>query len=703
MSGALLHFWVVTGFFVNLIGAVACTAAAAWIVRRGDAARSDRGPTVAALVLTALWCVAQAAYGTASEIAALAETARNLAWILVIYRLFGNDGRDRSMAAVRPMVTAIAFVECLQPGLVLLAMRSSESAAAGVWEVSAMFRALVAVGALVLLHNLYAGAATGARQVLRWSAAALAGLWAYHLNFYTVAWFTGTTPVELAALRGLVMAAMALLLAVGASGEISARRLSPSRAVAFRSLSLLVIGGYLVAMLLLARGLALLGGDLGRLTQVGFVFGAATVALLWLPSERLRGWLRVTAVKHLFQHRYDYRSEWLRFTDTIGGAGDRDTSLPERAIKALADIAESPGGLLLQPDEEAVMELHARWRWPEIEVPPAALGYELSALLESSGAIVDLDGVRAGREIAGEAAHLPDWLTGNERAWAIVPLLHYERLVGIVVLARPATDRKLDWEDFDLLKVVGRQLASYLAEQSGQQALMEATRFDEFNRRIAFVMHDIKNLASQLSLLARNAEKHADNPAFRADMLTTLRNSAGKLEALLARLGRYGAGGAEKREMVDLAEIARRVAGRYEGGHPVAVTRADACPVLADGEALEQALVHLVHNAIEATEDGTPVYLDAACDGARACIQVIDSGTGMSPEFVRNGLFKPFVSSKNGGFGIGAFEARELIRAMCGRLDVESREGLGTRFFIYLPRSAAAGFISPETQIAEVA
>ena len=86
------------------------------------------------------------------------------------------------------------------------------------------------------------------------------------------------------------------------------------------------------------------------------------------------------------------------------------------------------------------------------------------------------------------------------------------------------------------------------AEQAGQEALGEAQRFDEFNRRIAFVMHDIKNLASQLSLLARNAEKHADNPAFRADMLVTLRNSADKLNALLARLGRYGGGGAEPAE-----------------------------------------------------------------------------------------------------------------------------------------------------------
>ena len=133
---------------------------------------------------------------------------------------------------------------------------------------------------------------------------------------------------------------------------------------------------------------------------------------------------------------------------------------------------------------------------------------------------------------------MPQWLVEEHAAWALVPLLHFDRLVGLVVLGRPLLARKLDWEDFDLLRVVGQQLASYIAEHNGQSALLEASRFDEFNRRIAFVMHDIKNLASQLALLARNAERHADNPAFRKDMLVTLTNAADKLNALLARLSR---------------------------------------------------------------------------------------------------------------------------------------------------------------------
>jgi putative PEP-CTERM system histidine kinase len=286
----------------------------------------------------------------------------------------------------------------------------------------------------------------------------------------------------------------------------------------------------------------------------------------------------------------------------------------------------------------------------------------------------------------------------------MVPLLHYERLVGLVVLARPSAARRLDWEDFDLLRVVGRQLASYLAEQGSQDALGEAQRFDEFNRRIAFVMHDIKNLASQLALLARNAEKHADNPAFRADMLLTLRNSAEKLQALLARLGRYGAHGGEAPEPVALDDMLARVAARYAAQHQVVVIERVPCQVLADREALEQALVHLVQNAIEASSADTPVFLDLRVEEPHAIVEIIDSGMGMSPEFVRTRLFKPFHSSKPGGFGIGAFEARELIRAMGGRLDVESREELGTRFRILLPLAGAAAVIrSIQSHTTEVA
>lgn len=695
----IVDIWSVVGFAFFLCGAATCALSAGWIATRGDKERPDHNGIIAALVVTAAWCLVVAALGPLSLPAISVEIFRNLAWIFVLYRLFANDGRHETLKPIRPVIIALTLVETLQFALLFAGQKFAVTLQLNelIFQVSAMFHVLVAVGALVLLHNLYIGASPSMRPMLRWSAAALAAMWAFDLNFFTAGYIGGNIPQELVAARGLIVAAIAIPLAVGSKRTAASMRLRPSRSVTFQSLSLMAIGAYLLLMAGIAQSLAALGGDLGRLAQVGFTFVAIVVALLWLPSQQLRGWVRVTAVKHLFQHRYDYRAEWLRFTRTIGHADNSEEPLQERIIKSIADITDSPSGILLLPGDLGGFELAANWEWRTAEVPADPLSAELAQLFEKQNFIVDVDDVRSGKDQHGEAALLPDWIREETQAWALVPLLHFDRITGVVVLARPAEPRRLDWEDFDLLKVVGQQLASYLAEQSGQEALMESARFDEFNRRIAFVMHDIKNLASQLSLLARNAERHADKPEFRADMLVTLRNSADKLNGLLARLGRYGASGSDRRETVDLCAIGKRVVSQYEAAHSVSIVSAEYAKILADAEALEQALVHLVQNAIDASEAGSPVYLDLSTDGVRARIDVVDSGEGMSPEFVRNSLFKPFVSSKNGGFGIGAFEAREIVRSMGGRLEVDSREGLGTRFIISFPLAAVAEYLDPSS------
>ncbi len=683
-----------------LIGALLSAGAGLWIARFGDRERPDRGAVLVATAMMVVWCVLSVSFERGEPAIELAATGRNLALIAVIFRLFAADGRDASLKPTRPVILSLVLVQLMQPVLLFVYAQAGvfPQVAQIIFEVGTVLNMLVAIGALVLLHNLYAGAAASSRKIIRWSWIGLAGIFAYDLNFFTVAYLGGEFSTVLVALRGLIAGLFAGLLALGASSANAGLQFRPSRAVTFQTLSLLLIGSYLLVMVLVTRSLALLGGDIARASQLVFVVLAGACAILWLPSERLRGWLRVTAIKHLFQHRYDYREEWLRFTRTIGRRSNANSTFHERAVKAIADITDSPAGLLLVPNEEAQLELTARWNWATIEVPAAAGDYALSGLLEQHNHILDLDEARAAIDHHGELEHVPEWLCEAEDAWAVVPLIHFDRLVGTIVLARPRIERGLDWEDFDLLRVVGRQLASYLAEQAGQQALMDASRFDEFNRRMAFVMHDIKNLASQISLLSGNAEKHADNPDFRKDMLVTLRNSSDKLNALLARLSRYGSGQKQDVREVDLSRLAGDIADRFKAAHPVSLMRADPVKVLADIESLEQALIHLVQNAVDASNPGDQVFLSVTSDGLSGQIDVIDSGEGMSPEFVRSSLFKPFVSSKQGGFGIGAFEAREMIKAMGGRVNVESREDVGTRFSVTLPVPEAAKLLEKHTQ-----
>jgi putative PEP-CTERM system histidine kinase len=682
----------------HIAAAVITGAAAVWVQQFGDRSRPERAVLLAALVLGTAWCIAIASLGAPHPLVELVASARNLALFWLIYRLFDADGRAHSMRPVRPLLIALVGVELLHP-IALAGLSISTGALNGMANLvpgaAALLHMLVAIGALMLLHNLYLGASPAGQHLLRWNVAALTALYAYDLNLYGIAYLASAEPGLLVALRGLIFAGAAIGLAIAANTATARLEFSPSRAVTFHTLSLLVIGTYLALMMVVTRLIAAVGGNMVHVSQIVFLVAASLAAIIWLPSKTFRAWAKVKLFKHLFQHRYDYREEWLRFNRTIGrGIGSDAASLAERAVKALADITESPAGLLLTPNEQAELELTARWRWTTLEVPALAGDYLLSGILEQQGAIVALDEVRRGVDRHGELAHMPPWLSNAEDVWAMVPLIHFERLVGVIVLARPRIERQLDWEDFDLLKVVGQQLASYLAEQAGQEALMEASRFDEFNRRMAFVMHDIKNLASQLSLLAANAERHAENPAFRADMLVTLRNSSDKLAALLARLGRYSQGPVGNLAELDLTALAQRLAERFCALHPVALTREDPVWVMADAEALEQALTHLVQNAIDASEPQAPVYLDVTSDGLLGQIEVIDAGCGMSPEFIRTGLFKPFVSSKYGGFGIGAYEARDMIISMNGRLTVESREGVGTRFAVILPAPEAARLLA---------
>ena len=228
-----------------------------------------------------------------------------------------------------------------------------------------------------------------------------------------------------------------------------------------------------------------------------------------------------------------------------------------------------------------------------------------------------------------------------------------------------------------------------MAEAHGQEALSNAQRFEDFNRRFAFILHDIKNLVSQLSLLSRNAERHADNVEFRADMVATLRSSVGKMNELLARLSPQAQSRVQRLDAQPLRPILTSAIAAKRGDRDVQLLGDTNLHAQADGAALEQAVSHLLQNALDASSD-TPVTVRVEAQSGTISIAVSDKGVGMDSDFVRNRLFQPFASTKSGGFGIGAFEARSLILAMGGRLGVDSRPGGGTTFTITLPAPAEA-------------
>ncbi|MEP3227295.1 MAG: XrtA/PEP-CTERM system histidine kinase PrsK [Parasphingorhabdus sp.] len=672
--------------FGHGIAAALFAALTIWQFQRKTEQNNTQLSLVVALSLTSFWALSIAVEGAFSPISNFSETLRNLGWLIFMFVLLRTGEGRHQPSTVNIIYFALLLVlvgQAVVDSLIPIFAGSPRLGGMAAYT-SLVLRMLFAVGALVLVHNLYSISAPETRWGIRLPMASLAAIWTYDLNLFTITYLTQQFSLELTAMRGPAMAVIAPILAL-ASVRNTDWKWKLSRSVAFRSLSLVAIGSYLLMMVVIATALEIIGGDYARLAQISFLFGTSVAALLLLPSGKFRAWFKVKLAKNFFQHRYDYRAEWIRFTDTIGRPGEDSAPFHERVVKALADITDSPAGILLMPDDAGRLTLQSRWNWPTIHVPARACTSRTINFFEETGHIIEFDALRADDSGQIDPAAIPEWMINDPQTWAAVPLVHFDRLAGIVLLARPRVNRTLDWEDLDMLRVVGRQVASYLAEARSQESLSEAQRFDEFNRRMAFIMHDIKNLVSQLSLLARNAQRHADNPEFQTDMIATLQDSADKMNGLLERLSQHNKAKPEEPKPVKVAALLQSIIEKKRLLHAIESTQIDDLTAMADPTRVDQILGHLIQNAIDASPDGQAILLNARRRDLSVAIEVLDRGEGMSSEFIRSQLFKPFSSSKDGGFGIGAYEARSLALAMNGRLEVESKEGAGSRFTLILP------------------
>lgn len=675
-------FLIFVGNWGHALAAVLFAAVGIFLLRRRERA-AEQHMLAFALLLTSCWALYVAFGGVSKTLSGLGENIRNGAWLLAMFMLLrrGPAGRSAWGIAIGAVYAAVAGLIAAQTftDLVWRQLPPGSDIHHALVAVSLILRMMTAIGCLLLVHHLYTAWPSRERGRVSLLLGALAAMWTYDFSLFAICWFAPKQADMLYALRGPLMALLAPVIAIGLRRDLVGR-LQLSRSLTFGSLSLFVLILYVVLLSAAAVLIDVIFGSYARVVEVGGVFFAAVTALVLLPSPRLRALWKVQVAKHFFQHRYDYRTEWMRFGETIGRPDDTSAPLGQRVAKAVADITDSPAAILMLRDERGGLSFETHWNWPGDPSALPSITPDLADRLEQSGWIIDLGKRRA----VQEEGLIPDAIANDPHAWALAPLIHYGRLIGAILLARPPIDRRLDWEDFDMLRAAGRQAATCLSEAQGQQALDDARRFDEFNRRFAFIIHDVKNLVSQLSLLARNAERHADNPEFRADMVLTLKESVGRMNDLLARLSQHNKGRAEEPRALPLRDLLDSVA-RTRARHHLVRVAGTAPDALADRARVEQIVIHLLQNAIDASAPDSPVDLLLSADAAQVIVAVVDHGCGMSAEYVRRDLFKPFSSSKAGGFGIGAFEARTLAQAMGGRIDVESQLGVGSRFTLTLP------------------
>jgi len=422
------------------------------------------------------------------------------------------------------------------------------------------------------------------------------------------------------------------------------------------------------------------------------LLGALLTVVLF--SERLRAQLRVFVSKHFLPFRYDYREEWLRLIDTLASPG-QDEPLPERAIRCLAQIVSSPAGLLwMRESDTGPFHIVEAWNTQRPADGTVAPDDPVVLFMHERQWILDTAELQRRPELY-PGLQRPSWLAVLPDGLLIVPLISNETTIGFVVLFQSSSAFRLTFEEIDLLRTSGRQIAAYLAQYQADQQLAEAQQFEAFNRLTAFVMHDLKNLIAQQSLVVRNAGRHKGNPKFFEDAIATIDNSVARMNRLLKQLQSGESAG--PRQAVRLVDAVKDALARCSGRRPEPelVVPDESLVANLERERFVTVLSHLIRNAQEASADNGSVRVELQRRGEHAEIVIVDDGEGMEPDFLRNRLFRPFDSTKGSkGMGIGAYQARAFIVGSGGSLDVWSEPGRGSRFTITLParvsESAAA-------------
>lgn len=552
--------------------------------------------------------------------------------------------------------------------------------------ISSWFGLSLAIIGLVSIEQLYRYASSNDRQI-KLLCMNLAGIFIYDIYLYTHAIiFQGIDPL-LWQSRAAVAIVACLFMSLG--GLIPLQQSSRtasfniSRPIAFYTTSLIGVGFSITLLSLGGYYVRLYGGNWGTVIYSLVLAGAIMLIATVFLSSSLRSHLSVLINKHLFRHKYDYRSEWLRIINYLAQPAET-SEVNKRAFFAVASTTRAPGGaiwLLKQGFYEPVYQLNlpqlADLQEEHVDSPFC------QALLESEWVYFP-DG-RDNEALSQNNHLLPYWARNFPNLWLIFPLIVGEELVGFMALTKPEDGAELTWEDLDLLKTIGRQIASYLKRHHQAEQLAEGRQFDTYNKLVAFIIHDLNNLIAQQALMVKNAEKHKDNPAFVEDAIKTISNSVDRMNNLLKKLRRDESDLVKRLNIREVVETAVAECQR-NNVHLTSKIAKDNYTLNADQVRLVMTITNFIKNAQDATVAGGKVNVTLTFQEHKAVITIEDNGSGMDWEFIHNRLFKPFETTKSGkGMGIGVYLSREYISELGGTLNVLSAVGEGTTITITLP------------------
>ena len=665
--------------FAGLTGLLACT-------HGGSQTRF----LVVACGVNAAWCLLMAAalvLHVSGPWLDLAETVRSGVWLAFLAWLLPGDSL-RQNRVIRAMALALPALLIV----LLLTQFALQPATEGAAQRSTGFfigAAAMAFCALVMLEQIYRAANADERWGMKYLVIAVGLLFAYDFVMYSHALLYAGIPLNVWEARGVVNALAVPLIAVSADRHPAwSRNLRLSHQAAFHTGAVVVAGGYLLFTALGGYYIRNFGGSWSDVFGVLFVVVTLLAFAVLLLSGQIRSRAKVYIRKHFFNYKYDYREEWLGLTRRLEQSDDASDPY-ERSIRAVAHIIDSPAGALWLA-RDGVYDFVCQWNMAYAEDTTEAPDTPFTAFLAQRHWIIDLDEYR---HDPGHYDHLvlPGWLTRIPRVRLVVPLFFEARLLGFMLLAVPRARYALTWEDLDLLRTLGSQVGSFLGQQENHVELAQARQFEAYNRLTAFLMHDLKNIASQQSLILQNVAKHRHNPEFIDDMIMTVESSVMRMQGLLEQLQRTG-GQADRSRRVSVGAVAQQMLDTLKVRTPLArLICEQELFVHVDPERFAMILGHVVRNAQDATDADGRVEVRIGRDADAVRIAVVDDGAGMTAAFIRESLFKPFCSTKSArGMGIGAYQARVFAKSAGGRVEVESVPGAGTTFTLVLPSADIA-------------
>lgn len=465
----------------------------------------------------------------------------------------------------------------------------------------------------------------------------------------------------------------------------------PSQAVLRTSLTLLLVGGYLFVVGILAQLVTALGGVDSFQAQATLVLLAVSGLGVLLLSDRLRQELKVFVGRHFRKARHDSLTVWTQTSRAMAMSnGQRDLctsfiQLASRTFQALSVtlwVVREPAGELVfvagtvrgeAPDSgQATVRL------------PASVEPELGA------APFDLEGA------TGPAAETLRGLTHGEfpngGARLCLPVVSGAHRLAFVILADRVNGAAYTEEELELLRCMGEQLGSGLLNLRLTEALVHGKELEAFQTMSAFFVHDLKNAASTLTLMLQNLPIHFDDPGFRQDALRGIGNTLTRINQLVEGLSLFRGRLKLETTTLDLNNLVAESLSSIPAVEGVSLEKdfQPLSPVRVDRAQMQGVIVNLLHNAREALAGHGCITVRTREEKGYVTLAVADTGCGISPAFLRDSLFRPFQTTKKKGLGIGMFQTRTIVEAHGGTIQVESKVGAGTTFRISLPAGGIA-------------